>query len=52
VLFVSIDQIEKEPVSQKTLVFDSDDPGTVIGQNHRTVRAGQQARKVQDIDAG
>jgi len=43
VLFVSIDQIKKKSVRQKTLVFDSDYPGSVIGQNHRTVRAGQKA---------
>jgi hypothetical protein len=46
VLFVSIKQIEKEFVRQKAFVFDSDDTGPVIGQNHRAVRSGKQPGEI------
>jgi|GEM_PF-3169652 len=34
------------------LVFDGDYPGTVIGQDHRAIRAGQQPGEVENSDAG
>ena len=45
-LLVAVDDVHKESVRQKASVFNSNDPRSVIGQNHRTVGTRQKAGKV------